>query len=82
MERIGKPRRGGWVFNLAGARWEEIARIIFELNRSSAPFRVVPKAEWTGTVYLGGRWELDDFRIRAELGFKPTRDPAGVREAL
>jgi UDP-glucose 4-epimerase len=74
----------GRVFNLVSAyvTWEEIARIILDITGSSAPIRVLPKAEWTGAAFLGDRWELDDRRIRAELGFKPARDPAGVREAL
>jgi UDP-glucose 4-epimerase len=81
---LGCDLSGGHVFNLASAyvTWEEIARIILEVTGSSAPIRVIPQAEWNGAAFLGDRWELDDRRIRAELGFKPARDPAGVREAL
>jgi len=46
------------------------------------PSRVVSRAEWTGAAFLADRWELDDRRSRTELGFKPTRDPAGLRQAL
>lgn len=36
----------------------------------------------TGAAFLADRWELDDRRIRNQLGFVPAREPAGVREAL
>jgi hypothetical protein len=49
---------------------------------SSAAVEVIPAAEWTGAAFLADRWELDDRRIRERLGFKPSHDPAGVREAL
>ena len=74
----------GQVFNLASlyVTWEEIARMAVEITASSAGIEVVPAAEWTGAAFLADRWELEDRRIREKLGFKPTRDPAGVREAL
>lgn len=34
------------------------------------------------SCFLADRWELDDRRIRTQLGFAPAREPAGVREAL
>lgn len=78
------PQSIGQTFNLASAyvTWEEIARIVGEVTRSSARVEVVPVAEWQGAVFLADRWELDDRRIREKLGFKPARDPAGLREAL
>lgn len=81
---LGADLRGGRVFNLASAyvTWEEIARQIVEITGSAAPIRVVPRAEWTGAAFLADRWELDDRRIRTELGFAPARDPAGLRLAL
>lgn len=81
---LGRDLADGRAFNLASTyvTWEEIARIILEVTGSSAPIRVIPKAEWTGAAFLADRWELDERRIRAELGFKPARDPAGVRAAL
>ncbi len=74
----------GQVFNLASAyvTWEEIARMVVEVTGSSAGLEVVPPAEWTGTAFLADRWELDDCKIRETLGFKPARDPGGVRQAL
>ena len=81
---LGNPRSFGQVFNLASlyVTWEEVARTVLEVTRSSARVEVIPRAEWTGAAFLADRWELDDRRIRETLGFKPSRDPAGVREAL
>jgi UDP-glucose 4-epimerase len=81
---LGADLGGGRVFNLASAyvTWEEIARLIVDVTGSAAPVRVVPRAEWTGAAFLADRWELDNRRIRGEVGFKPARDSAGVREAL
>lgn len=75
---------GGRVFNLASAyvTWKEIAQLVVEVTGSAAHVRVVSRTEWTGAAFLADRWELDDGRIRAELGFKPARDAAGVRGAL
>lgn len=76
--------RGGRVFNLASAyvTWEEVARIIVAVTGSSAGIDVVPQEAWNGAAFLADRWELDDRRIRTDLGFKPAQDHAGVREAL
>jgi UDP-glucose 4-epimerase len=81
---LGKDLRGGQVFNLASGyvTLKEIARLILDVTGSTAPIRVVSRAEWTGAAFLADRWELDDRRSRTELGFKPTRDPAGLRQAL
>lgn len=78
------PQSFGQIFNLASAyvTWEEVARIVVEVTGSSGQVEVVPPMEWTGAAFLADRWELDDRRIREQLGFKPRRDPAGVREAL
>ena len=78
------PASFGQVFNLASAyiTWEEVARMAIEVTRSSAAVEVVPPAEWTGAAFLADPWELDDRRIRERLGFKPSQDPAKVREAL
>ncbi len=59
-----------------------VARMAVEVTGSSAGVRVVPRAEWTGAPFLADPWELDDRRIRETLGFKPGRDPAGVKAAL
>ena len=79
-----KPGSCGQVFNLASAyvTWEEVARLAVEVTGSSARVEVVPASEWTGAAFLADRWELDDHRIRETLGFKPLRDPAGLRENL
>lgn len=81
---LGEAPTGGRIFNVASAyvTWEEIARLVVEVTGSPAPVRVVPRAEWTGAAFLADRWELDDRRIRATLGFTPSREPAGVRAAL
>jgi UDP-glucose 4-epimerase len=78
------PRSLGQTFNLASAyvTWEEVARMVVEATGSSTKVEVVPPAEWTGAAFLADRWELDDRRIRERLGFKPARDPAGLRDAL
>lgn len=78
------PRSLGQTFNLASAyvTWEEVARMAVEATGSSAKVEIVPPAEWTGAAFLADRWELDDRRIRRLLGFKPARDPVGVRDAL
>ncbi len=78
------PRSFGETFNLASAfvTWEEVARMVVEATGSSTEVEVVPPAEWTGAAFLADRWELDDRRIRERLGFKPARDPAGLRDAL
>lgn len=78
------PGSFGQVFNLASAylTWEEVARMVVEVTQSSAKVELVPAAEWKGAAFLADRWELDDRKIREKRGFKPARDPAGVREAL
>jgi UDP-glucose 4-epimerase len=78
------PGSFGQVFNLASlyVTWEEIARMAVAITASSAGFEVIPATEWTGAAFLADRWELDDRRFRETLGFKPTRDASGVREAL
>lgn len=78
------PRSFGETFNLASAyvAWEEVARMVVEVTRSSAGVEVIPPMEWKGAAFLADRWELEDRRIRERLGFKPSRDPAGLRDAL
>ena len=78
------PGTFGHTFNLSSlyVTWEEVARMAVDVTGSSAGVQVVPQAEWTGAAFLADRWELDDQRIRAKLGFKPTRDHVGVHEAL
>jgi hypothetical protein len=53
-----------------------------EATGSSATVEVIPVEEWKGAVFLADRWELDDRKIREKLGYKPGRDPAGLRDAL
>jgi UDP-glucose 4-epimerase len=78
------PGSFGQVFNLSSlyVTWEEIARMTVEVTGSSARVQVVCPTEWGSAAFLADRWELDDRKIREKLGFKPTRDPAGVRGAL
>jgi UDP-glucose 4-epimerase len=78
------PQSFGQTFNLASAyvTWEEIARMAVEATGSSATVEVIPVEEWKGAVFLADRWELDDRKIREKLGYKPGRDPAGLRDAL
>jgi len=78
------PGRLGQVFNLTSAyiTWEEVGRMAADIAGSPAGVEVIPAADWRGAAFLADRWELDDRRIRERLGFKPSRDPAGVREAL
>jgi UDP-glucose 4-epimerase len=78
------PRSVGHTFNLTSlyVTWEEVARMAIEVTASSVGVQVVPRMEWAGAAFLADRWELDDRRIRERLGFKPARDPVGVRHAL
>lgn len=81
---LSRPVSGGRVFNLASdyVSWEEVARMVVEVAGSAAKVEVIPAPEWTGAAFLADRWELDDRRIRTELGFKSSSDPHGVREGL
>jgi UDP-glucose 4-epimerase len=81
---LQRPAVGGRVFNLASAYvgWDEVARIVLEVTEGKCAVELVPREAWTGAAFLADRWELDDRRIRAALGFKPTRDAAEVRLAL
>ena len=81
---LSHPVSGGRVFNLASdyVSWEEVARMVVEVTGSAAKIEAIPAPEWTGAAFLADRWELDDRRIRNQLGFVPAREPAGVREAL
>jgi len=81
---LSSPGSGGRVFNLASAyvTWEDVARMVVEVTGSAAPVEVVPANEWKGAAFLADRWELDDRRIREQLGFKPRREASGVRDAL
>jgi UDP-glucose 4-epimerase len=81
---LANPQSRGEIFNLASAyvTWEQVAQMAAETVGSSAGVKVVPPSEWAGPAFLDDRWELADGRIRERLGFKPSRDPAGVREAL
>ncbi len=78
------PGSFGETFNLTSlyVTWEEIALMAVEVTESPARVEVIPPTEWTGAAFLADRWELDDRKIREKLGFKPARDPAGVRELL
>lgn len=78
------PGSFGQVFNLASAyvTWEDVARMVVAITGSSAGVEVIPATDWTGAAFLADRWDLDGRRIQERLGFKPTRDPAGVRQAL
>ncbi|MBI3013897.1 MAG: NAD(P)-dependent oxidoreductase [Candidatus Tectomicrobia bacterium] len=78
------PAGFGEIFNLASAyvTWEEIARMATEVTGSSAGVMVVPPPDWTGAAFLADQWKLDDRRIRERLGFKPSRGPVEVRQAL
>jgi UDP-glucose 4-epimerase len=81
---LQRPAAAGRVFNLASAYvgWDEVARMVAEVTGGRGGIESVPRAAWTGAAFLADRWELDDQRIRGELGVKPCRDASGVREAL
>jgi UDP-glucose 4-epimerase len=81
---LQRPAAAGRVFNLASAyvTWEDVARMIVEVTGGRGGIKVVAREAWTGAAFLADRWELDDRRIRAELGFRPCRDESGVRAAL
>jgi UDP-glucose 4-epimerase len=81
---LAQTAAAGEAFNLASAyvTWEEVAGMVLAAVGSRATAVTVPPEEWRGAPFLADRWEMDDRRIRAALGFKPGRDPQGVREAL
>jgi len=72
------------VFNLASAyvTWEDVARMVMEVTGGRGGIEVVPRDAWAGAAFLADPWKLDDRRIREQLGFKPCREPSGVRDAL
>jgi UDP-glucose 4-epimerase len=81
---LERPGPGGRLFNLASAYvgWDEVARMTLAATGGTGGVEPVPRGAWTGAAFLADRWELDTARIRSALGFSPTRDAAGVREAL
>jgi UDP-glucose 4-epimerase len=72
------------TFNLASAyvSWAEVARMVVAATGAAGAIDVVPREAWTGPAFLSEVWQLDDRRIRERLGFRPRRDPGGVRDAL
>ncbi|HUJ25787.1 MAG TPA: NAD(P)-dependent oxidoreductase [Myxococcales bacterium] len=81
---LSHPAAPGAVFNLASAyvSWEEIARMVVEVTGSRAGVELVPASRWTGAPFLADAWELDDRLARERLGYRPLRDPAGLRDQL
>jgi len=81
---LSRPVSGGRVFNLASAyvSWEEVARMVVEVTGSASKVDAIPAEEWRGAAFLADRWELDDRRVRRELGFTPASDSHGVCEGL
>lgn len=81
---LERPAEGGRIFNLASAYvgWDEVAGMALAAVGGTGGVEAVPREAWTGAAFLADRWELDDRRIRKELGYAPARDPAGVRAAL
>ena len=81
---LQRPAAVGRVFNLASAyvTWEDVARMVMEVTGGRGGIDVVPRDAWAGAAFLADRWELDDRRIREQLGFKPCREASGVRDAL
>jgi UDP-glucose 4-epimerase len=81
---LSSPGSGSNVFNLASAyvTWEDVALMVVDVTGGRGGIEVVPRDAWSGAAFLADRWELDDRRIRAQLGFAPRRDEPGVREAL
>ena len=81
---LQRPTTAGRVFNLASAyvTWDDVARMVVQVTGGRGGIDLVPRDAWAGAAFLADRWELDDRRIREQLGFKPCRDEAGVREAL
>jgi UDP-glucose 4-epimerase len=84
LAALKQPAPGGRVFNLSSAyvTWEEVARMVVDATGSAAPVRVIPSAEWAGAAFLADPWQLDDRKVRAQLGFTPARDALSVRAAL
>jgi UDP-glucose 4-epimerase len=81
---LQRPAPAGRVFNLASAyvTWEDVARMVMEVTGGRGGIEVVPRDAWAGAAFLADPWKLDDRRIREQLGFKPCREPSGVRDAL
>jgi UDP-glucose 4-epimerase len=76
--------QGGQIFNLASAYvdWGEIARMVMDVTAGQGGIEMVPREAWAGAAFLADRWELDDRRIRKQLGFTPCREASAVRDAL
>lgn len=81
---LRNPAKTGRVFNLASAYvgWDEVARMVVDSTGETGGIVLVPREVWTGAAFLADRWELDDRRVREQLGVKPCRDASGVRRAL
>ena len=81
---LQRPAAAGRVFNLASAyvTWEDVARMVMEVTGGRGGIEVIQRDAWAGAAFLADRWELDDRRIREQLGFKPCREMSGVRDAL
>ena len=81
---LSSPGSGSNVFNLASAyvTWDDVARMVVEVTGGRGGIEVVPREAWAGAAFLADRWELDDRRIRKQLGFTPCREAAAVRDAL
>lgn len=81
---LQRPAAPGRVFNLASAyvTWDEVARMVVDVTGGKGGTESVPRGAWRGAAFLADRWELDDRRIRAALGFTPADEAAEVRSAL
>ena len=51
--------------------------MVMEVTGGRGGIDLVPRDAWAGAAFLADRWELDDRRIREQLGFKPCRDAGG-----
>jgi len=81
---LGEPAAAGGIFNLQSAylAWEEVARMAVAATGGKAVVEPVPAAQWTGAPFLADAWRLDDGLAREKLGYRPRRDPAGLRLQL
>jgi len=77
-------RAYGRTFNLASAfvEWKEVAQAVLEAAGACTTVRVLPEEEWTGPLFLLGKWELSTALAEEVLGYRPRGGPEWERSTL
>jgi UDP-glucose 4-epimerase len=81
---VQKQEVFGEIFNLSTLflTWEEVARIIIEVTRSSSPIEVVPAKEWKGPAFLADAWELSTGKAERLLAYRSVLSHLTARQRL